>query len=577
MFNELHKAGFSVIPTKDKKPLIKSWAEYQKRQPTDKEHSEMDFSHGGSVICSGDVFCIDLDTKNDKTGLVNRWKNLVSFFDDKLLKKLYCESTPSGGFHLVFRCDVDNGNEQWAYDKDQKSPCIETRAKGGYFVTAPSEGYKSLKGNILDLPKISLDEFEILKNSALDLDEKKKIVEYIPKIEKEGITPLDDYDSQHGEQDMVDMLLQYGWRVSGRQGQKTYLCRPDKSKGVSATVGAVPNRLYVFTSSTEFEPQKTYKPSAVLCMLEHGGDFRECAKFLSNQGYGVKKPVASLGKAKIAVYSEMAEEMFRHAKGDFPTGNLTGFNCLDEFYRISDHQLTVVTGISSHGKSTFLNHLMVNQAKLHGWRFLVYSPESYPIAIHFRSLCQMYLRENIFGNSKENILRAVSFVEKHFVFVDCGEEDITLASVLNLAKEQKVNGLIIDPWNDIDWERPSTMNETDYVKLCLKKMRMASRSSKFHTFLVAHPTKLMKDKNGVYPVPTPFDIQGSSAFYSKPDNCLSVYINEAGEIEVHVQKIKVQYYGKKGLAKLKFDKTFYGYVDPISKDEKDLWDNGRMK
>lgn len=77
-------------------------------------------------------------------------------------------------------------------------------------------------------------------------------------------------------------------------------------------------------------------------------------------------------------------------------------------------------------------------------------------------------------------------------------------------------------------------------------------------FLVAHPTKLQKKDNGEYPVPTPYDINGSANFRNKADNCLAVwrsYSNNDGLVEIHVQKIRDKNLGRLGKIELYWDRA----------------------
>lgn len=94
-----------------------------------------------------------------------------------------------------------------------------------------------------------------------------------------GTTPGDDYDQRH---DIPSLLLRHGWSKVGQYAWR----RPGKSHGVSATFNHIPNRLYVFTSSTGFEPNHVYRPWHVYALLEHGGDFSAAARALAGQGYG---------------------------------------------------------------------------------------------------------------------------------------------------------------------------------------------------------------------------------------------------------------------------------------------------
>ena len=79
-----------------------------------------------------------------------------------------------------------------------------------------------------------------------------------------------------------------------------------------------------------------------------------------------------------------------------------------------------------------------------------------------------------------------------------------------------------------------------------------------HVVIVAHPTKLRKDKNGSYPVPTPYDISGSAHWRNKADNAISVYRPNMTDykdpsFEIHVQKIRFIEVGRVGKADLRYD------------------------
>ena len=53
--------------------------------------------------------------------------------------------------------------------------------------------------------------------------------------------------------------------------------------------------------------------------------------------------------------------------------------------------MTTITGIPSHGKSEWLDSLMINVAQEHGWKFLICSPESHPIEQHVARLSAKYI------------------------------------------------------------------------------------------------------------------------------------------------------------------------------------------
>ncbi|WP_227469342.1 hypothetical protein, partial [Actinomyces sp. HMSC065F12] len=46
------------------------------------------------------------------------------------------------------------------------------------------------------------------------------------------------------------------------------------------------NRLYVFTTSTSFQPETPYTKFAAYALLNHGGDYQAAARQLAHDGYG---------------------------------------------------------------------------------------------------------------------------------------------------------------------------------------------------------------------------------------------------------------------------------------------------
>lgn len=108
----------------------------------------------------------------------------------------------------------------------------------------------------------------------------------------DDITPLDDFERRT---DWRDILEPAGWRKNHTDGNVTYWTRPGKREGISATTGHDPerDRLYVFSSSTEFEPETPYTKQGAYAVLHHNGDHSAAASALRKQGYGTaRKPKA---------------------------------------------------------------------------------------------------------------------------------------------------------------------------------------------------------------------------------------------------------------------------------------------
>lgn len=101
-------------------------------------------------------------------------------------------------------------------------------------------------------------------------------------------TPGDDFEARV---DWYDILGPSGWRVSHKgPGQERHWTRPGKElrDGSSATTGRANDRdrLYVFSTSTVFQPEVPYTKFGAYALLHHNGDHHAAAQALVRLGYG---------------------------------------------------------------------------------------------------------------------------------------------------------------------------------------------------------------------------------------------------------------------------------------------------
>lgn len=284
----------------------------------------------------------------------------------------------------------------------------------------------------------------------------------------------------------------------------------------------------------------------------------------------VPVPVAGLYEA-----DDFLEDLYKLYAGGLDGGAHPGSVELARYYTVRPEQWTLVTGIPGHGKSAVLDWLMVNLAHAHGWRFAICSPENQPVARHIAQLAQIYIGKS-FGARRDGAPRmdgdeleiARAWVQEHFYFIK-PDDNATLEGVLTLARaavlRYGVKGLVIDPWNEIDHSGQGGLREDQYISVALGRLRQWTRNNKVHTWLVAHPAKLQKDKlTGEYPVPTPYDVAGGAHFRNKADMALSVWrdVNDENQpTQVHIQKVRFRECGTIGVASLYHDKVTGRYHD----------------
>ena len=93
---------------------------------------------------------------------------------------------------------------------------------------------------------------------------------------------------------------------------------------------------------------------------------------------------------------------------------------------------------------------------------------------------------------------------------------------------------------------------------------------------------MVKDKDGKYPVPQPYDVSGSAHWRNKADMGLVVWRDPSdpdAPTQVHIQKVRFRECGEVGLVNLYYDRATgrYGDFGPMAyRDDEppvDPWDS----
>jgi hypothetical protein len=313
---QLTKEGISVVPVSvdgSKKPAPFTWRKYQEERPTTQELIDWfgkGTQQGVGAICggvSGNLEMLELEGRAvaaqihiqakdmaENSGLGDLWQKIQDG---------YCEVTPSGGIHWLYRISDGQvpGNQKLARRPGENGGVdvlCETRGEGGFVILAPSAGschpsgepWKILSGSIQTIPTITMDEREALFSIFRCFDEMPKIENIAQEVKSREVNlslPGDDYNSKVTWEQILTPL---GWSKVYTKGEAIAWRRPGKNEGISATTNFNgKDNLYVFTTSTIFESEHSYSKFAAYATLEHNGDFKKAASALRSQGYG--KPV----------------------------------------------------------------------------------------------------------------------------------------------------------------------------------------------------------------------------------------------------------------------------------------------
>lgn len=251
-------------------------------------------------------------------------------------------------------------------------------------------------------------------------------------------------------------------------------------------------------------------------------------------------------------------------------GLSTGVPGLDEFFTVRSSEFTVVTGIPAHGKSNLVDFLAVRMAALHGFKFLFFSPENWPVERHIQSLLEKHLCKPFSRNkamadrmTRDQMRAGMEWLNRHFHFLYPDAGTFSLDTILTKARaavsRYGVHVVVIDPWNELDHNMES-LTEAQYLSRELSKLRQFARRNGVHVFVVAHPKNLLKT-NGVYQPPTMYEISGGAHWRNKADNGLCIFRPnfENNITKIIVQKVRFREVGKVGEVEVsyKYDDTTY--------------------
>lgn len=260
------------------------------------------------------------------------------------------------------------------------------------------------------------------------------------------------------------------------------------------------------------------------------------------------------------------DEMFDTIQGwyeyGYPPGAKAGITGFDKLLTFAPKQVTTITGIPGHGKDEFTNLILARTAVNCGWKWADAGFEEEPeqtvtkLAEKIHNKSFDFRKDPMHRLSVAEYREAIGLIDQHFFFYKTEEIDTDIDSLLAIADrlvlKYGIRGLRLNPWN---WITNNTgLDGTEYVSAVYSKIIKWAKKREVHVFVIAHTTKIGKDKNGKFEVPNLYNISGSAHFYNKTHNGITVYLDvTTGFTTVYVQKVKQSWLGQKGYAVYKFD------------------------
>ena len=296
-------------------------------------------------------------------------------------------------------------------------------------------------------------------------------------------------------------------------------------------------------------------------LMRHGRDVvRECIE--------AAEPYPITGLHSLLDFADDTLLLYRDGRA---RGHSTGWPLIDELMTIRPGEMSVVTGIPNSGKSEFADALTVNLAHQYGWRFAVCSFEN-PPAEHISKLAEKHLGLPFWDGPRQRMTeaelqKAMTWAADHFHLIRFDNEAPTIDAILEKARaavmRHGIRGLVIDPYNEIEHLRPTSVTETEYVSQLLGKVKRFAQSNDVHVWFVAHPAKMQREGNSL-PAPSLYDISGSANWANKADLGVVVHRDPAKDptrTDIYVRKVRFKSVGKIGAASLRYDRATGRYAE----------------
>lgn len=265
--------------------------------------------------------------------------------------------------------------------------------------------------------------------------------------------------------------------------------------------------------------------------------------------FSAPKQMPLKGVYDVASYFDQVMELYEDGEA---SGESTGLLTVDEIFKIKEGMVYIVTGFPGHGKSEFIDDLMINLSQSKSWKWAVASFEN-PPANHISKLMEKVTEKPFFKGrsqrlSHQEMYDAKDFLEEHFVFLE--QKDGTMPTMKQIIAKTKLaiarcgcRGVVIDPYNYIDM--------SDYeaehlgISVMLSELSSFARAHGIAVFFVAHPQKLQNNQDGSMPVPKGGHISGSAAWWAKADIGITVQRNNH-DVDIHCWKARFKWLGKEG-------------------------------
>lgn len=248
---------------------------------------------------------------------------------------------------------------------------------------------------------------------------------------------------------------------------------------------------------------------------------------------------------------------------------------------------TYIGAPPASGKTEFWLEILINTSCLHGWKHVIFSPETGDAKEIFAELCNKFIGKSYLKNSENPMseaerVKAEYFVNEHFIIIDPNHEDITIFAFYELVDkiekelEITINTTTIDPWNELVEEFvPDDLGREDkYLSRILGMVRKNARETGRHNCVINHvrdQAPVTKDGVTYFPMPSARDLAGGQVWFRKGLTVIMIWRPpfgltnehsvpyEMNEVHIKIAKTKPKGTSKVGTYIMFLDRETYQY------------------
>lgn len=244
---------------------------------------------------------------------------------------------------------------------------------------------------------------------------------------------------------------------------------------------------------------------------------------------------------------DLFPSMLENFKRGVPLAPTTRFAETDDYWRWKKGDVALFTGYANWGKTFYVIQMMLTKSIWDGWKWGVFCPENYPANDFYDDLIEMFVGKWLNKMTEQEYTTAAKFIGEHIFYVypeDTHDVNSIHEKFRYLVMKKGIDGVLVDPFNQLDHNQKAYQREDQYLSEVLKDMKRFALLNGLVYNIVAHPKNPSYQEGKVLPVVDMYDIAGGAMWGNKVDLIISYHRprfhedKNSPQVEVYVQKLK---------------------------------------